>query len=167
MCADSFYADDDPILWPQPDNVYNCHHSAIPMLQLLSTHLIIWWEPMHDHFIPLRDPASPIRGLGKLSDSKFGELKSSVTILLSQVQVFMSDLSKSQPPPTLGPMVKIIEHGLIHLGSVCTNFHQMEFGMRDVQRCWLDVRAMLDYMKMYKPQMDSPRFAAGTVDLAR
>src|SRR5277367_3053431 len=65
MRADSPYADDDPILWPQPYNVCNCHHGAIPMLRSLSAHLIIWWEPMRDNFIPLRDPASPIRGLGK------------------------------------------------------------------------------------------------------
>jgi hypothetical protein len=59
-------------------------------------------------------------------------------------------------------MVKMIEHGLIHLGSVWTNFHQMVFGMRDVQRCWLDVMAMLDYMEIYKPRMDSTRLAVGS-----
>ncbi|KAF8235712.1 hypothetical protein L208DRAFT_1170214, partial [Tricholoma matsutake] len=69
MCADSLYADDDPILWPQPYNAFNCHHGAIPRAKSLSAHLIIWWEPTHKDFIPLRDPASPIRGLGKLSDS--------------------------------------------------------------------------------------------------
>ncbi|KAF8228802.1 hypothetical protein L208DRAFT_1485368, partial [Tricholoma matsutake] len=95
MRADSLYADDDPILWPQPYNVFNCHHSAIPRAKSLSAHLIIWWEPTHEDFIPLRDPASPIRGLGKLSDSKLGELKCSVSILLSQVQAFMSNSSKS------------------------------------------------------------------------
>ncbi|KAF8232931.1 hypothetical protein L208DRAFT_1024173, partial [Tricholoma matsutake] len=68
MHADSLYADDDPILWPQPYNVFNCHHSAIPTAKSLSTHLIIWWEPTHKDFISLRDPASPIWGLGKLSD---------------------------------------------------------------------------------------------------
>ncbi|KAF8224766.1 hypothetical protein L208DRAFT_1118728, partial [Tricholoma matsutake] len=69
MHANSLYADDDPILWPQPYNAFNCHHGAIPKAKSLSAHLIIWWEPMHEDFIPLRDPASPIWGLGKLSDS--------------------------------------------------------------------------------------------------
>jgi hypothetical protein len=151
MRADSFYADGDPILWPQPYNVFNCHHGAIPRPKSLSAHLVIWWEPTHMDFIRLRDPISPIRGLGKLSDSKLGELKSSVSILLSRVQAFMSNLSKSRVPPTLGPMVKMIEHGLARLGSVWTNFRQMAFGVRDVQRCWLDLMAMLDYMEVYKP----------------
>jgi hypothetical protein len=59
-------------------------------------------------------------------------------------------------------MVKMIKHGLVCLESVWTNFCQMAFGMRDVQRCWLDLMAMLDYMKVYKPQMDSARLAVGS-----
>jgi hypothetical protein len=162
MRADSLYADDDPILWPQPYNAFNCHHGAIPTRKSLSAHLIIWWEPTHRDFIPLRDPTSPIRGLGKLSDSKLGDLKSSVSILLTRVQVLMSGSSKFRAPSTLGPMVKMIEHGLVRLESVWTNFRQMAFGVRDVQRCWLDLMAMLDYMEVYKPRMDSARLAVGS-----
>jgi hypothetical protein len=110
----------------------------------------------------LRNPTSPIRGLGKLSDSKLGELKSSVSVLLSRVQAFMSNRPKSRAPPTLGPMVKMMEHGLVRLGSVWTNFRQMAFGVRDVQRCWLDLTAMLDYMEVYKPRMDSASVAVGS-----
>ena len=162
MRADSLYADDDPTLWPQPFNTFNCHHGAIPSSKSLSAHLIIWWEPTHSDFILLRDPTSPIRGLGKLSDLKLGELKSSVSVLLSRVQVFMSNPSKSRAPRTLGPLVKMIEHGLVRLGSLWTNFRQMAFGVRDVQRCWLDLMAMLDYMEVYKPRMDSARLAVGS-----
>ena len=161
MHADSIYADNHPTLWPQPYNVFNCHCGAIPRPGSLSAHLIMWWEPRHKDFIPLRDPASPIQSLGKLSDSKLDELKSSVSVLLSQVQTFMENLSKPWAP-SLGPMVKIIEHELVHLGSVWTNFCQMVFGMRDVQRCWLDVMAMLDYLEVYKPWMDSARLAVGS-----
>jgi hypothetical protein len=165
MRADSLYADDDPILWPQPYSAFNCHHGAIPNRKSLSAHLIIWWEPTHEDFILLRNPASPIRGLGKLSDSKLGELKSSASGLLSRVHAFMSNPSKSRAPPSLGPMVKMIEHGLVRLESVWTNFRQMVFGVRDVQRCWLDLMAMLDYMEVYKPRMDSARLAAGSPPL--
>ena len=160
MHADSLYADDDPTLWPQLYNAFNCHHIAIPKHDSLSVHLIMWWEPKHNDFILLKDAASPIRGLGKLSDLKLGELKSSASVLLSRVKTFMGNLSKSRAP-ALGPVVKMIEHGLLHLGSVSTNFHQMVFGVRDVQWCWLDVMAMMDYMEVYKPQMDSARLTAG------
>jgi hypothetical protein len=162
MRADSLYADDDPILWPQPYNTFNCHHGAIPTRKSLSAHSIIWWEPTHRDFIPLRDPTSPIRSLGKLSDSKLGDLKLSVSILLTRVQVYISGSSKARAPLTLSPLVKMIEHGLMRLQSVWTNFRQMAFGVRDVQRCWLDVMAMLDYMEVYKPWMDSARLAVGS-----
>jgi hypothetical protein len=162
MRADSLYADDDPVLWPQPYNAFNCHHGAIPRPKSLSAHLIMWWEPTHNDFILLRDPTSPIRGLGRLADSRLGELNSSVSVLLSRVQVFMANPSKSRPPPTLGPLVKMIEHGLVRLQSVWTNFRQMAFGVRDVQRCWLELMAMLDYMEVYKPRMDSARLAVGS-----
>jgi hypothetical protein len=82
--------------------------------------------------------------------------------LLSRVEAFTSNRTKSRAPPTLGPMVKMIEHGLVRLGSVWTNFHQMAFGVRDVQRCWLDLMAMLDYMEVYKPRMDSATLAMGS-----
>ena len=145
-----------------PYNAFDCHHRAIPMPNSLSAHLIVWWEPAHQDFILLRDPTSPIHGLGKLSDSKLGELKSSVSVLLSRVEAFTSNQIKSLAPPTLSPIVKAMEHGLIHLGLVWTNFHQMAFGMRDVWRCWLDLMAMLDYMEVYKPRIDSARLGVGS-----
>ena len=75
----------------------------------------------------------------------------------------MTNLSKSQAPSSLGLLVKMIKHGLIHLGSVWTNFHLMAFGVRDVQRCWLDLTVMLDYMEVYKPWMDSARLAMSSL----
>ena len=33
-------------------------------------------------------------------------------------------------------------------------FHHMEFIIRDLQRVWLHVWAILDYMQIYKPHMD-------------
>jgi hypothetical protein len=155
MRADSLYGDDDPLCWPQPYSSYFCHHGAIPLPNSLPTHSVIWWEPTRDQFAQLDDPVAPIRGLGKLSESKLQELKRSASVLFSRVKSYTSKPSSSRPPPALGPMIKMIEHGLLRLESVCTNFRQMSFGVRDVQRCWLDVTAMLDYMEVYKPRMDS------------
>jgi hypothetical protein len=115
----------------------------------------MWWEPTLDQFSELKDPSAPIHGLGKLSEAKLQELKDSVSVLFSRFQAYMSNLCLSQAPPSLGPMVNMIEHGLARLESVWTNFRRVAFGVRDVQRCWLDVTAMLDYMEIYKPRMDS------------
>ena len=156
MRADGLYGDDDPMRWPQAYNPTHCHHVCIPRPNSLGSHAIIWWAPSHEDFTPFNHPTSLILGLGKLSASKLAELKSSVSFLLARVDKYTSNAS-SRVPPTLGPIVKMIEHGMARVEFVCTNFRQMQFGVRDVQRCWLDATATLDYMEVYKPRMDSWR----------
>jgi hypothetical protein len=70
------------------------------------------------------------------------------------VKLYQADAPSNRQPPTLQPSVKMLEHGLARLESVYTNFRQMEFSVRDVQRMWLELTAMLDYMQIYKPRMD-------------
>jgi hypothetical protein len=162
MRADSLYGDDDPLCWPQPYNPFFCHHAAIPLRNSLPAHSIMWWEPTRDQFAQLDDPTAPIQGLGKLSEAKLQELKHSASVLFPRMQAYISNQPVARTPPILGPMVKMIEHGLARLESVHTNFRQMAVGVRDVQRCWLDVTAMLDYMQIYKPRMDSAQLAVNS-----
>jgi hypothetical protein len=152
--ADSRYADDDPIVWPQPFIPYLLHYGVIPRPYSLPLHNIIWFTPTHDHFWHHVHPAAPIHGLGKLSNDKFTTLKISVNSLLDHVKLYQGDTPSSKQPPILQPLVKMLEHGLARLESVYTNFRQMVFGLRDVQRMWLEVTALLDYMQIYKPRMD-------------
>jgi hypothetical protein len=123
----------------------------------------MWWEPTRDEFVALDGLISPLHGLGKLSNAKLLELQRSASVLFTHVQAYMSNTSSSRVPPILGPVVKMIEHGLVRLESVHTNFRQMSFGVRDVQRCWLDVTAMLNYMEVYKPRMDSAKLAVNSL----
>jgi hypothetical protein len=51
--------------------------------------------------------------------------------------------------------MKMLEHGMARLKSMWMNFSQMSFIMRDVQRSWLEITALLDYMTVFKPRMDS------------
>jgi hypothetical protein len=115
----------------------------------------VWWEPTHRHFVPFKHSIASITNLGKLSEAKLGKLRSSASFLLSRVADYTSSTPVSQVPPTLGPFVKMLEHGLVRLESVWTNFRQMVFSVRDIQRCWLEITAILDYMTIYKPRMDS------------
>lgn len=55
----------------------------------------------------------------------------------------------------LSPLMKMVEHGLVCLQSVYMNFPQMSFSVRDVQGCWLKITAVLNYMTIFKPRMDS------------
>jgi hypothetical protein len=56
--------------------------------------------------------------------------------------------------------MKMLEHGMAHLKSMSMNFLQMTFTVRDVQRCWLEITALLNYMIIFKPCMDSPSIHA-------
>ena len=152
--ADSRYADDDPIIWPQPYIPYFSHYGAIPWPYTLPFHKIIWFTPTHDHFSCHVHPAAPIHGLGKLSDDKFTTLKISIDSLLDRVKLYQADNPSSKQPPILQPLVKMLEHGLVQLKLVYTTFQQMEFSMRDVQCMWLELTTLLDYMQVYKPHMD-------------
>ena len=69
----------------------------------------------------------------------------------------------------LGPLIKMLEHGMACLKLMWMNFSQMSFTVRDVQRCCLEITALLDYMTVFKPRMDStsvhrpPHLAVSTI----
>jgi hypothetical protein len=96
-----------------------------------------------------------IKGLGKLSGRRFRKLQDSVSFLISCVTKFISSIPESKVPSMLGPMMKMLEHGMTHLQSMWMNLPQMTFTVREVHRCWLEVTAFLDYMLVFKPRMDS------------
>ena len=158
--ADSRYGDDNPILWPQPYMQYNSHFGVIPQPNSLSQHDIIWWRPTQQHFIRHEPVSSPIKGLGKLLLTKFTTLKLSVSSLVNDVIAYETVTPMERRLPHLQPLVKWLEHGLLQLQSVYTTFRQTEFIVRDVQRMWLELRAVLDYMEIYKPRMDGHAPAA-------
>ena len=108
-----------------------------------------------DHFIAYSHSMLSIQGLGKLSETKLMELQSSVSLLFSHVTEYTSSTPDSQVSSMLGLLMKMLEHGLARLGSLWMNFRQMSFSVTDVQRCWLEVTAILDYMTVLKPRMDS------------
>jgi len=87
-------------------------------------------------------------------------LSISVTSLLDRVKLYERATPQVRHPPSVAPLAKWLEHGLVQLGSVHTTFRQIEFIVRDMQRVWLEVWAILDYMEIYKPCMDGRAPAA-------
>jgi hypothetical protein len=142
---------------------YFSHYGAIPQPYSLSKHRIMWWFPTRDSFSRHTHPAAPIHGLGKLSHDKFAQLKNSVDPLLERVKQYQVKTPLEKQPTILHPFVKLLEHGLARLESVNTNYRQMEFSVRDVQRIWLELTALLDYMEIYKPRMDGRAPSASEV----
>ena len=161
--ADACYGDDDPILWPQPYIAFHCHFGAIPRPDSLPEHAIMWWTFMYDDFARFWSDLSLVQGFGKLSPQKFALFKSSVNSLLSRIQAYKKVTPPERCPAMLHPMVKWLEHCLVQLNSVYATFRQVEFLVRDIQRVWLELRGLLNYMEIYKPRMDGLTDAAVAV----
>ena len=151
--ADSHYGDDDPTQWAQPYISYHCHFAAIPRPNTLVDHQIIWWTPIIGDFSC--SPCSrPVSGLGKLCWPRYNELRTSFIFLRDHVKTYQQSTPSEQISPLIQPSVKWIEQVLDQLHSVQMSFRHIEFVVQDLQRVWLYVWAILDYMEIYKPCMD-------------
>jgi hypothetical protein len=95
----------------------------------------------------------PVSGLGKLCRPRYNELRTSVIFLTDRVTKYQST-SAGRNTPILQPSVKWLQQVLDQLLSVQMSFRHIEFVVRDLQRVWLHVWAILDYMEIYKPRMD-------------
>jgi len=60
-------------------------------------------------------------------------------------------------------IVKAMQDAFICLSSLKTTFTKMRFGLTEFQHYFLEVCDCLDYLLLYKPQMDSQNPAATTV----
>ena len=77
----------------------------------------------------------------------------------------IDDYKRTSPKPNdfLLSIVKAMQDACIRLGSLKTTFTEMRFGVTEIQRHYLEVRGLLDYLELYKPRMDGQRPAADTV----
>src|SRR6202522_551854 len=151
--ADSRYGDDNPTQWAQPYVPYHCHMAAIPCPNTLLDHQIIWWTPtIGDCSSP---PLSgPVSGLWKLRQQIYTELRTSVFFLIVRFTKYQQSISAQRHSAILQPSVKWIQQVLDQLNSVHMSLRHIQFVVRDLQRMWLHVWGVLDYMEVYKPRMD-------------
>jgi hypothetical protein len=153
-CEDGLYSDDDPMQWPQPFNQTYCHYGAIPRPETLPEHEVIWWEPTYDDFVRLSNPVAPIGYFGKLAEGMLIPLTFSVNYAIQRVQEYMGSMLPEHVPSNLALGVKMMQHGLSHLESLMMNFRHLLIGVRDIQCCWLEVIATLDWQTKFWPIME-------------
>ena len=127
--------------------------AAIPRPNTLVDHQIIWWTPTIGDFAcpPL---SGPVAGLGKLCQPRYNELRTSVIFLNDRATKYKESTKDKQNAAPIQPSVKWIQQVLDQLYSVQMSFRHLEFIVRDLQRVWLHVWGVLDYMEIYKPRMD-------------
>lgn len=126
--------------------------AAIPRPNTLTAHSIIWWTPTIADLgsSPNRGPVS---GLWKICQSRYYELRTAVQFLNDRVTKYESNPARRNPP-VLQPSLKWLQQVLDQLHSVHMSFRHISFVVRDLQRIWLHVWAILDYMEIYKPRME-------------
>ena len=154
--ADSRYGDDDPTQWAQPYHPFYSHLAAIPCPNMLLNHLIIWWTPTISDFA-----CSLLHGhvasLGKLCQPRYNELRTSVIFLKDRVTKYQESTAGKRNSPTIQPSVKWLQQVLEQLQCVQMPFCHIEFIIRDLQRIWLNVWAVLNYMQ-WKEVRSGPVF---------
>ena len=152
LWADSWDGDNDPIQWPQPYLSFNSHFPAILCPNSLLNHQIIWWMLSLSDFVSHMSTLSPLSGLGKISESQYTALHTSVTFLLQHSKQYHT--SSKHTPPFILPMIKWLQHVLNQLCYVHMSFCHAQFIVHNLQRVWLHLWAVLNYMEIFKPQMD-------------
>ena len=95
-----------------------------------------------------------VSGLGKLCQPRYYELRTSVIFLTDCVTKYQQSLPAERNSLIIQPSVKWLQQVLDQLYSVQMSFCHIQFVVQDLQRVWLHVWAILDYMEIYKPHMD-------------
>ncbi|RDB22517.1 hypothetical protein Hypma_010170 [Hypsizygus marmoreus] len=128
MCNDGCYTDDDHLVGPQPYSATLCHYAAIPrkLRDPYDPLAIMWWVPTKMDF----DFATP--GLGKLDPMRLGRLGGLIYSIKQEVEKYKKDDKFTQ----------------MHKSSVISLF-----GVALLQRSFLELKAYLDYLYIFRPRM--------------
>lgn len=153
--VDGRYGEDDFTQWPQPYSTTNPHHAAIPCKMPTGPLSIMWLDPGPGDFEDLVSSGRTILGFKKLAVSHLKSLRSAVVSLVDRAQTYES--KNPQRLKTLQPHTQTMVHALVRLESLGMSHQETLFGLRDIQRCWLEVTALLDYMEVYCPRMNGER----------
>lgn len=163
---DGRLGEDDFTQWPQIYHAYYAHLAAIPRRpQPEDPMAIMWWNPTRQDFVP--NTRAILRGPGTLSRDKLQKLRPIVSFLMEKVDEYEKITEPERRPPILRPLVKSMTHALSRLDNIGMSYCDMLCGVTNLQRLFLEVQALIDYMTVYKPKMDrrlgSPPPVANTV----
>ncbi|KAF8144834.1 hypothetical protein K438DRAFT_1992397 [Mycena galopus ATCC 62051] len=167
---DMRWGPDDPTLWPHHYSETYCHLGAIP--RRTGPHSddisIMWWNPGCRDFVCPRTGYTLTRGLGKLGSARISALSPPVHQLLKRCEGYTSSFALPRHPVPLVPqLVDNLRRGLDRLCSIPATFEQMVLGVTNVQRTFLELYSLLDWITIYQPRMtDTSRFGgASDVDV--
>jgi hypothetical protein len=107
----------------------------------------MWRLPDRTDFVAV--DGGVLEGVGKLERGFFVQLQ----------QLSLALLARAKNPRYskylfILQAIPIIENFLHRLEFIATNFRKMQLGVREIQRMYLELRAVLDYDEIYRPLLD-------------
>ena len=139
------FGDDDPLQWPQ---LYLSNRSYLPfILSCPPKHdplTVMWRLPDREDFIAV--DGRVLEGVGKLERGFFNQLQRLSLDLLARAKN-----KKYEKLCIVLELIPTLEHLLHRVEFIATNFRQVQLGVRETQRVYLELRAVLDYEEIYYP----------------
>ncbi|PBK58917.1 hypothetical protein ARMSODRAFT_983466 [Armillaria solidipes] len=153
--SDLQYGDDDPLSWPQPYVSQFCHFPVIcsVLLNPSESHpdAPLYWLPGKTDFYEA-DSASECRGPGFLLHQKFVWLQNRVNLTVGHGK----SMTFSEGAEDLKRRYTLLLHDLLErLQYLPMSLEKVQLSVRETQHVTLYLRALIDYMLIYKPRMDA------------
>ncbi|KAJ7488482.1 hypothetical protein B0H11DRAFT_2230015 [Mycena galericulata] len=155
--TDLRYGTDDFTLWPQQFSIRFCHLAAIRTQAAAERDTeIMWWDPTPADFETTQESRSMTQALGKLADARLDSLSKAVHSILLDYKAYIADTTQNKIPPPLNPLVRSLRAVLERLHAVPSTFEEAYLAVRNMQRTFLEVDAIMEYMRVYKPRIEDP-----------
>ena len=148
---DGRFGPDDHTQWPQPFSEKYPHLSCIPTK--IQEHSVIWEDPLRHDFIYIKHNGKEI-GLGKWSEPWIQPLRISCSWLLGEVALRRIKNKALDSHPEVKPLCVHLERALSRLRAVSMSDRGAMISLRLVQRLWLELYSLMEYVDRYLPSMD-------------
>ncbi|KAJ7663590.1 hypothetical protein B0H17DRAFT_1184875 [Mycena rosella] len=145
LCADYRYGRDDPTCCPQMYSDHFPHFAAIPKRAARPDIEIMWYEPTRRDFDKGTSLASH---LGRLAWRPFQQFLEPINRLSKRVRQYQA----TQCEGTTVVFTQLHETMTLDLERVQTvpaTYERMRFEVASIQRCYLELEALLDYTTVY------------------
>ncbi|KAJ7479318.1 hypothetical protein B0H11DRAFT_2233752 [Mycena galericulata] len=149
--SDMRYGTDDPMLWPQQFTQRYCHMPAIAQRGARPELQVMWWNPSPDEF---EVGSAVTRSLGRLKYKYLSQFLPPINELIQRCKTLRNS-SPKLVSPLFGELIQNILIWFEQLQTLPTTFPKMLFAVTSLQRAFLELDALYEYMTIYKPRIDN------------
>ncbi|KAJ7857184.1 hypothetical protein B0H13DRAFT_2574912 [Mycena leptocephala] len=149
--SDMRYGTDDPTLWPQQWTAEYPHMPLISMKGSRPELDVMWWDPSPADFTV---GSAVTRGLGRLTLKQFNRLLPPINELVARCKA-LRRTSPALAIPLFGELIQHIAMWLEQLQTLPTTYSKMLFGLTSLQRAFLELDALYNYMTVYQARMNN------------